>query len=381
MESPSPAIRTDLLFDELSDGVCIADKAGEIIYINPAARRLLDLKTPSERPLNVCGLLCGSLYIEGRDFASLCPLRAEGCASSSTTAQGRHGPHEAIEWAGGRIARADRWRHLRVRCLRVTSPLWTLGVEERHLVLIEDASAAVELAERKEDWRRMVAHDIRSPLANVLGTLKLLEEVPAGRALEPAEAELVGSAARACLRMIELLNLFLDVEELDEGGDSPTKAPVPLGSLARRMKDELAARAAEKRLRVELSGEPDAAGIGDSSLLERVLENLLDNAVKFSLEGGTIRVRWGPAENGRVELSVKDEGPGIAPEDLPFVFDRFYQAEARRGGRTRGNGLGLTFCRQAMAAMGGEIEARSRPGAGAEFVLRLPAADPKEGRT
>lgn len=376
MPAYQPPVLSDPLFDELTDGVCISDSRGTILYLNPAAKRLLELEKGFREPLNSCELICARLH-EGNstaDCASTCALRDPTAPDHSTQFQGRHGPHPALKWKDGRVERADRWRHLRVRCLRVRSPLWSLGIEERHFTLIEDAAAEVELAQRKEEWRRMVAHDIRSPLTNVLGVLRELEDVPPGRALTAEELGLVRSGVRASRRMAELLDLFLDIAELDDGAMPAARQPVPLDSLLQRAKEELAARISEKRLRLEAVG-CGLSVLADERLLARVLQNLLDNAVKFSPEGGLISVACAPLGRRGARLTVKDQGPGIPPEDLPFVFDRFYQTRARREGRSKGNGLGLAFCRQAMAAMGGEIEARSRPGEGAEFILRLPMED------
>jgi signal transduction histidine kinase len=372
MEPNKPLFRSDLLFDELTDGVCISDKNGDVLYMNPAAKRMLGGGAAEERT-NSCRLLCGKLFADGSDdFAKDCPLRDQRSHRESVSFLGKHGPHDVWEWKDEHIQHLSRWRHLRVRCLRVTSPLWTLGVEERHFILIEDASAATELADRKEDWRRMVAHDLRSPLTNIWGTLRMLEDIPAGQALAQEETEFVTAASRACRRMIELLNLFLDVEQLDEGGVVVMLKSVPLAALLKREAEGLAARMAEKDLRLELSADDEVAALADEKLLGRVAQNLLDNAVKFSATGGKIVVAAARREDGGTEISIRDQGPGIPPQDLPFIFDRFYQAQARREGRSQGNGLGLTFCRQALQAMGGKIEARSPAGEGAEFLIRLP---------
>jgi signal transduction histidine kinase len=186
------------------------------------------------------------------------------------------------------------------------------------------------------------------------------------------EIEFVAAASRACRRMLELLNLFLDVEQLDEGGGPLTLTDVDLSPLLRREGEGLAARMTEKSLRLETAEGDGLYARTDEELLGRVVQNLLDNAVKFSPYGGRIDVSCARREDGGAEISIRDQGPGISPQDLPFIFDRFYQAGARREGRSQGNGLGLTFCRQALKALGGEIEVRSPPGEGAEFVIRLP---------
>ena len=131
----------------------------------------------------------------------------------------------------------------------------------------------------------------------------------------------------------------------------------------------MAARA--KKITLCFGVPEDLAAFADPKLLFRILQNLINNAVKFTPEGGRVEVQaCGSGE--MVEVVVRDTGPGISALDAPFIFDRFYQARARREGRLQGNGLGLTFCREALAAMGGAIELRSRPGCGAEFAFHLP---------
>lgn len=128
-------------------------------------------------------------------------------------------------------------------------------------------------------------------------------------------------------------------------------------------------------------------------MLGRVVDNLIDNAVKFTPQGGRVSVTAaaqplrpnatpnGPgdaaadaAQQGCVVIRVKDTGPGIAAEEIPLIFDRYHQGEARRQGKTRGNGLGLAFCREALGLMGAQISVRSQVGRGSEFVITIPAS-------
>jgi signal transduction histidine kinase len=109
----------------------------------------------------------------------------------------------------------------------------------------------------------------------------------------------------------------------------------------------------------------------DSELLSRVVQNVLDNAVKFTPSDGRIEL-LASVDGEQAELSIKDTGPGLAPEELPLLFDRYHQARARRAGKIQGTGLGLTFCREALKLMQGSIAVGSKLGEGTVFTIRLP---------
>lgn len=368
-------LRFDTLFDALTDGILVNDEAGNILYMNPAAKKMLEISAASMKTLNACELLCRRLFSSGLEpCAKRCPLRGTvRPEAGAVTFSGRHGPKSGFHWSDFHINRTEDWRHLRVRCMRAPGDLLGLGSEERRFTVIEDASAEMELAERKEGWRLMAAHDLRSPLTSVLAGLQLLQMLPPGAPLADRERRSMDVAVRSCQRMAELLDLFLAVAKLDEGRMPVDRRAVALAPLARKAAEEQAPLAEAKGVAIKVSGASGLTAWADPGLLARVLQNLLNNAVKFSPDKGRIEVSVAASE-GRATLAVRDEGPGIPADDLPLIFDRFYQAKAHREGKLKGVGLGLTFCREAVKAMGGSVAAASRPGQGAEFTVRLPLA-------
>jgi two-component system phosphate regulon sensor histidine kinase PhoR len=124
-------------------------------------------------------------------------------------------------------------------------------------------------------------------------------------------------------------------------------------------------------LRSELTGAPGVRA--DRRALDHVLGNLIDNALKYCPEGAAIRIAAVP-ENGRVRLSVSDTGPGISPEHLPRLFERFYRVDAGRSRELGGTGLGLSIVKHLVEAMGGAVSAESRVGAGSTFTFTLQRA-------
>jgi two-component system sensor histidine kinase BaeS len=275
-------------------------------------------------------------------------------------------PERAVTFRG-----AFRDRELRVRCMRMSVP-WPGSAEaEKHLTVIQDVSPEKEVERQREDWRSMAAHDLRAPLTNILGTLALLDNIEVGKPLSHAEKDLIAIGLRSTRRMLELLNDHLDVAKLDAGMMPVEPEAVDLGALLAECVQDQASTAAQKEIAVSASAAPGLRALADPILARRVVQNLLNNALKFTPEGGRVSLS-AVADGRRVTIRVEDSGPGIAAEDLPRIFDRYYQARARRAGRIRGVGLGLTFCREAMKAMGGEIAVESSPGKGTSFSLRLP---------
>ncbi|MFI5345531.1 MAG: ATP-binding protein [Elusimicrobiota bacterium] len=358
------------VLDALSDGICLSDARGNILYANPAVWQLLEAPDLQARSKTLCQLLCGRLAVDGAsECASTCELLKPGSSAASVTFRGSHGPKEVVTWKNFQVSRASVWKSLRVRCLK--APESAAGGGGR-LTIIEDSSAEVEIEKQKEDWRHMIAHDLRAPLTSIHATIRYFQET-ARAVLPDGGAKLADAAERACRKMLELITLYLDVARLDAGVAELKSAPVRLSDAARGEISALSAAAREKKQEIELSVPEGIVVSADPHMLSRVLQNVLDNAVKFTPMGGSIRLS-ARVDGAQAELSIKDTGVGLAPDELPLLFDRYHQARARRAGRIQGTGLGLTFCREALKLMGGSIAVLSRLDEGTEFLIRLPLA-------
>lgn len=224
-----------------------------------------------------------------------------------------------------------------------------------------------------EHQRRFTAdasHELRSPLSRLRSEVEVTLRRP--RAAPEYEAVL-RSALEEVERLSRLSEELLALARLDAGeGAEPSQVPVPLAPLVEEELKRLEAEAGERRLAVVLEGHPGLAVQGTpEALLRLVVANLLHNAVKFSPPGGRVTVTVAP-EGAQGILAVSDTGPGIPPEDLPRVFDRFYRASASRSPDVPGVGLGLAIARAIVEAHGGRIAVQSTPGGGATFTVRLP---------
>ena len=249
--------------------------------------------------------------------------------------------------------------------------------EERERLLVEvrdqaerlraDVEALRDLQERREDLVRTISHDLRTPLTAIHGQAQLLVK----RADQP-DAVRQGATAivTSANRMNVLIQDLVDMTRAESGHIRLERKPVPLLSFLEELRARFRWALDVDRLRLDVPDDvpPFAA---DHGRLERILLNLLTNALKYSPPGSEVLVRGRVAEGG-VSIEVEDRGQGIDPEDLPRVFDRFYRSGRVR--KTEGLGLGLYISRLLVEAHGGTLTVASAPGVGSTFTARFPFA-------
>ena len=223
------------------------------------------------------------------------------------------------------------------------------------------------LSALRADFVSLVSHELRSPMAAVIGAARTLQG--RWRELTPEQREsFLGLIGDETSRLARLIDDVLDTSRIEAGTFSFTFSDVDLGELLR----DVVAAAEVAQDEVELSTEVGAlpAVRGDRERLRQVIQNLVDNAVKYSSAGGRVSVR-AMADDGHVVIDVVDEGPGIAPEDQQLIFEKFGRSS---GGSTKpGSGLGLFIARSIVEAHGGTLDVESVPRHGSVFRLELPA--------
>lgn len=243
-------------------------------------------------------------------------------------------------------------------------------LEEARARLAARNAALEELEALKETLAQTLVHDLKNPLSAILANLDLLE-----RSDEEGAKKLLDRSRSAAQRIHRMILDLLDVAGLEEGRlrlDVEETDAVPL---VRRAAEDLetAARARRVGIVVETSDRPCPLR-ADQSVLHRVLDNLLTNAIEHTPAGGTVRVAVHPCAEG-IEIQVADDGPGIPPEHREKVFEKFARLELRRVGLSGNRGLGLTFCRLAIEAHGGTVWVDAAPGGGALFRTILPSSE------
>jgi signal transduction histidine kinase len=236
------------------------------------------------------------------------------------------------------------------------------------LALRQRAEDAEQAARTRDEVLAMVSHDLRNPLNLVLTSGSFLLETAEG--LGPAEREQLSLILRAAGQMSRLSQDLLEVSGMEAGRFFLDPRPERVEPLVREACVQLAHAASAKRIALSDTVGGDLPRVqADRDRVLQVLGNLLGNALKFTPEGGTVRIEV-EREDGSVRISVADSGPGIAEADLPHVFDRFWQARRARAG---GAGLGLAIARGIVVAHGGEMRVESELGRGSTFHFTLPA--------
>lgn len=215
-----------------------------------------------------------------------------------------------------------------------------------------------------------IAHDLRSPITRMRG---IAEMTLANNDNEKNEAcrELAGDVMEECDRLIGVINTMLEISETESGVARITRVPVDVGAIACNACDLFQPVAEDKGVRLQnVSPGVHAVVPGDAARLQRVVSNLLDNALKYTPPGESVVLTVSSTPSG-VLISVADTGVGISGKDLPHIFERFYRADPGRS--LPGNGLGLSLVHALVGLHGGEIRAESAPGKGSTFTVWLPS--------
>ncbi len=248
----------------------------------------------------------------------------------------------------------------------------TTELQRSNARLIEQNAAVQRYAEVQRDFVASASHELRTPLTSVLGYLELLED----SRLDPEQSGWLRTAARNGQRLLSLVGDLLTANQVDTGnlGLVRREAPVAelLTSLTRTFEPLCAAAQLELTVRDDTSG---GVVLVDASRVEQVLANLVSNAVKFSLPGGTVSVIAEQATAG-VSIAVSDAGMGISEDELPHVFDRFFRSRSSIKMAVPGTGLGLAIARAIAEEHGGTLTARSARHQGTTFTLDLPSPLP-----
>ncbi|MHB1417367.1 MAG: sensor histidine kinase [Chloroflexota bacterium] len=248
-------------------------------------------------------------------------------------------------------------------------------LERARAELAAERDRVTALLESRRQLVASVSHELRTPVATIRAYLEatLQQHLPEQPPTLRRDLEIVEGEAARLQALID--DLFV-LSRAEVGQLTLHCLPTDVGPLARRVADTwapLAWRAGRVKVVAEISGEAPPALV-DGGRLEQVLANLVCNAVRHTPPGGIIAVLALPGEDGDVVLEVRDTGEGIAPADLPHVFERFYRGERQPGPEDGSTGLGLALVKELTEAMGGSVAVASKPGEGSTFTLHLPPA-------
>jgi two-component system phosphate regulon sensor histidine kinase PhoR len=243
-----------------------------------------------------------------------------------------------------------------------------------------DVTEIRRLEQVRQDFVANASHELKTPLTSMRGFAEtLLEDDPP----DELKREFLQSIRKNTVRLQLLVDDLLDLSRLESGGWRARKERVDLADMAEVVWDDLESGSTPVRdLEFDLIG--DGEVWADAQGVEQILRNLLDNARRYTPDGGTVTVRidgYGPGSGGDlVQVAVEDTGSGIPSKSLPRIFERFYRADTSRAREVGGTGLGLAIVRHLVQAMGGEVSASSELGRGTRMSFTLPRAWPREGQ-
>jgi PAS domain S-box-containing protein len=331
-EAEAARQRLRAILDNLTEGVLVAEPQGRLVFANPAANAMLGStngKTVEELP---------DLW---EDFHL--PGAVGRCA--------RNG--ESIE---ARVSHRESYLRVRLECL--------INDKRRDvLVVMQDLSEGYRLEANQQRFLANAAHELKTPLMAVMGAAELLSS---GEDANPAmRRRLLDHIFSEGRRMQRLADALLRLSRVGWDAREPNWGVVDLRAAGQRAVELAEPLVESAGLRLDIQGESSRV-LADVEWLQEVLLVLLSNAIKHSSRGGDIRLRVGDGA-----VSVEDEGVGISPVDLPYVFERFYRGK----GSSEGFGLGLPICKELTERMGGSISIRSREGTGTTVKVELPEAD------
>ena len=333
------------ILDSIVEAVAAVDAQGRLIAANPAMRQLMG----------------GTETAKGRSFIELLRYPKLQELLSSVLKEGRPRLEEVTLFNPGE-------RHFEAHAVPLREGERPTGA----LLVLHDITRLRDLETLRRDFVANVSHELRTPLASIRGFAETLRD----GALEDKEnrAEFVEAIVKDAERLSALVEDLLDLSAIESGKRPPAREPVDLLALAREAASSLRLLAERRRVRIEIEGAPAPRAVrADRGQLKQVLGNLLDNGIKFNREGGLVVVSVREAA-GAVEVSVRDSGPGVPPEDLPRLFERFYRVDKARTSDVGGTGLGLSIVKHIVEAHGGSVSVDSRLGEGSVFRFTLPPA-------
>lgn len=232
-------------------------------------------------------------------------------------------------------------------------------------------AAAEEAVQLRDSFLSIAAHELKTPLTSLLGNVQLIERrIAKNDEANDRDRRTIRVVRQQGQRLKQMIDALLDVSRLEQGQLSITQAPVDLGALAERVVQEVQLGAMQHAIECRLPPEP-VVTLGDELRLEQVLQNLLQNAIKYNPDGGAIIVTV-ERQSGQAAIQVQDQGVGIPASALSHVFERFYRVPDAQQRHIQGTGIGLYVVKEIVTLHGGTVEAISQEGGGSTFTIRLP---------
>ena len=329
------------LIEALGVAVALLDRTGVVRALSPAMRQLIPGIAPGKQL---------TLMLRDPDLVE---------AVDQVAAQGGNQVIELVE----RVP-VERTFRIHVASLRQG------GWDNHVLLTFEDLSEQRVTERMRVDFVANASHELRTPLASLLGFVETLQG-PARNDAGARERFLTIMREQG-LRMARLVDDLLSLSRIELRAHVAPDSPVDLSGISREIMDSLALMAKEREVTLKLALPPQPAIIaGDRDELLRLMENLVENAIKYGRRGGVVAIEVAGHGN-EASVSVRDDGPGIAPEHLPRLTERFYRVDTAVSREVGGTGLGLAIVKHIVLRHRGRLTIESKPGEGATFRAVMP---------
>jgi two-component system, OmpR family, phosphate regulon sensor histidine kinase PhoR len=331
----------------MADGVLVTNREMEVVLCNHTFTQLLGLEEPAPLPGSLSAYFEDDALSEAIGGLLRNPADPDTCISQ--------------ELERGRL-------HLRA----LTAPFF--GPEREILgtvTVLHDITSFKELDQLKSDFVNLVSHELRSPLSSIMMQHKVILDGLTGE-LTDKQQEMLTRAHDKMQGLLELINDLLDLAKIESGALRLEQTPLSLGEVLAELVELLKHKAEAQNVAVALSAPPDLPQIlADRRGMEEMFTNLITNAIKYSPDGGRVEVTV-VSHTDYLEVTVRDEGIGIEPLELPKIFDKFYRVKHPKTRHVIGTGLGLAIVKNIIEAHRGSIEVESEVGQGTIFKVLLP---------
>ena len=333
----------EALFNSMAEGVLLLDPEGRVQLANQAYIRLFGVKAD----------------IRARTIMEALRLHELEELVNSL------GPEKRVLGRELKLLRPDeRWLQVNGSAIFDAQ-----GKRQGTILVFHDLTRLKQLERMRQEFVANVSHELRTPLSLIKGYVETLRD---GALHNPEVApRFLQTIDRNAERLTLLIEDLLTLSELESGRLKLQLKPVPLQEAVQKVLEDFRERAGAKQIEL-LADVPDLLLRVDADRLEQVLCNLVDNAIKYCRNEGTVRVQARSAESGQIEVSVQDDGPGIAPEAIERVFERFYRADKARSRGQGGTGLGLAIVKHIIQSHGGRVCVKSDFGHGSTFFFTIP---------
>jgi len=332
------------VFNSMAEGVLVLDGAGRVQLVNQSLRNLFSIQAD----------VCGQTMMEAFRLPELAGLVKQ-------LQQQRVMQSHTIELPGIE----ERWVEVSAAAM-----LDRDGAQPGAILVFHDLTRIKQLERTRQEFVANVSHELRTPLSLIKGFVETLLE---GAKNDPEKAtRFLQTIEKHTDRLTFLIEDLLTISRLESGQIVMNLQPVDLHEETQRVLDDLHSRAAEKQIRLDNAMPTGLSARADADRLQQVLFNLVENAIKYGRNEGSVTIGGKDTADGKVELWVRDDGPGIPPESRERVFERFYRVDRARARESGGTGLGLSIVKHIVQAHGGEVWLQSDVGLGTTFHFTLP---------